>query len=153
MCRMLSLISYWLFFRYVCWKLHQVHGIVYRKSFGSALGLYNTTSSSNTIQRVLTSPPPFPLKAPRRQVDNFCWADLRPINQSKRRRNHLNNSNTLSSPLGKACYIANPYQLHVLQRPCSDVNSPYKRNAELTGGPSLYQSLLFHSRATILSER
>ncbi len=37
-----------------------------------------------------------------------------------------------SFPLGEASDEAKPYHLNVKQRPCADVNSPYKRNDELT---------------------
>ncbi len=37
-----------------------------------------------------------------------------------------------SFPLGQASDIVNPYQLYDQQRPCADVNYPYKLNADLT---------------------
>ncbi len=37
-----------------------------------------------------------------------------------------------SFPLGQESYIAKPFRFYDYQRPCADVNSPYKRNPELT---------------------
>ncbi len=46
--------------------------------------------------------------------------------------NHLNKYTIPPcSPLGLESNIAKPYLSNVLQRPCTDVNSPYKRNAKL----------------------
>ncbi len=59
--------------------------------------------------------PPPPAQAPWRQLAIIWTSKIPP-----------------SSPVAEVSDIAKPYQIYVKQRSCGDVNSPYKRNAELT---------------------